>query len=209
MKHIKHFNEGLATGFGALLAKISTGTNNLLGRIGKTGNDEDIADEILKFLNKMNTDYNKSTKLDKTKVSKVGDMENYVFFGSEVEMLSTKFSNNYQQEYRVDVIKAMSKEFFDDPYRIIISKIVEASRGRFIGFDGTKNAGKQPMILSTPNPEDDEKMAQLDCSQQIAKKIYDKTKEIYDKTNKNTIGDARGGENSLTKKPGKLGNWTW
>jgi hypothetical protein len=205
MKYIQKYEnyvEEIATGFGKLLANISKGASHLSSKIGKTGNDEDLANNILSYLDKMSKDYNNTNDFDKTKISKIGDMENYVFFGNI-------FPKDQQQEYRVDVIKALNREFEKDPYRIIISKIVKKGV-EFRGLDRYKPAsGKQPQVLSTANPNKDEEMVQLDCSQQIAKKIYDRTKNIFDLSNKNTKGDARGGKNTTYRQPGKFKKWTW
>lgn len=208
MKYLKRFNEGfgssntqgLSDNFGKLLGSISKGTSSLKNMIGKTGNDEDLAVNILNYLNKQSKDYSVSTDFSKSQVQKPME-SNYVIFGKI-------FPNDSQTEYRVDIIQASTLKM---DYRIVISKIVDKGTGSaFIGLRRS-NTGKDLKIpvLKTPNPGDNEKMTQLDCSQQIGKKIFDKAKEIYDLVNKNTKGDARGGLNTNTKAKGKFINWTW
>ena len=214
MKHLKRFNEdildskgygeirghGLSGQFGKLLAGISKGVSSLKNKIGKTGNDEDLAVIVLNYLNAQSKAYSKTTDFSKSMVQKPIE-SNYVIFGKI-------FPADANTEYRVDIIQASIQKM---DYRIIISKIVDKGSGSdFIGLRRSKSSqGLKLPVLKTPNPGDDEKMTQLDCSQQVGKKIFDKAKEIYDLVNKNTKGDARGGLNTNTKAKGKFRSWTW
>ena len=213
MKYLKRFNEdildnrgygeirghGLSGQFGKLLSGISKGVSSLKNKIGKTGNDEDLAVIILNYLNAQSKDYSKTTDFSKSMVQKPME-SNYVIFGKI-------FPADANTKYRVDIIQASTQKM---DYRIVISKIIEKGTSNFIGLRRSKT-GKDLKIpvLKTPDPGDDEKMTQLDCSQQIGKKIFDKAKEIYDLVNKNTKGDARGGLNTNARAKGKWGKWTW
>ena len=212
MKHLKKFNEdftkgygeirghGLAGQFGKLLAGISKGVSNLKNKIGKTGNDEDLAVIVLNYLNAQSKAYSGSTDFSKSMVQKPVE-SNYVIFGKI-------FPADANTEYRVDIIQASIQKM---DYRIFISKIVDKGAGsNFVGLRRSKTGANLKLpVLKTPNPGDDEKMTQLDCSQQVGKKIFDKAKEIYDLVNKNTKGDARGGLNTTQRAKGKFRTWTW
>jgi hypothetical protein len=70
---------------------------------------------------------------------------------------------------------------------------------------------QKPELLITANPKANEEMTQLDCSQQIGKKIYDKCQQIWNLTNPNTKGRARGGQNTPPREKGFLNRlgFTW
>jgi hypothetical protein len=203
MKHLKKFeifNE--SESFGKLLGSIARGVNKMKWLIGKTGNDEDLAKEILDYLSKLPTDYIKSNDFNKDRVYRPIE-SNYVFFGK-------MFKGDAQTEYRVDVIMASDPSIglHDNPYRVIISKIV--SKNTYTPLSRYKSgSGNKQITLLTANPVDNEKMTQLDCSQVIGKKIFEKCKEIYNKTVPNTKGDARGSQNTTSPSKGRFKGFTW
>lgn len=196
MKHLKNFksyNEGLASAFGNLLSKIENTTKDVLGRIGRTGNDEDLAREVLQYVNNMQTDYNRNEKdmSSYAKILKVDGIDNYIFYGHV-------FPRDKETKYRVDVIKVLDRNFEKEPYKVIISKIVD----RGVKFRGLGDNSIQPLTLATPNASKDEKPYVLDISQQIAREIYNRVSTVYELTNKNTKGDARGGQNTIDRQRG-------
>lgn len=200
IKKFQIFNESQT--FGKLLGNISKGVSKMKWLIGKTGNDEDLAEEILTYLSKLPTDYIKTLDFKRDRVYKPMD-SNYVFFGKI-------FKGDNQTEYRVDVIQASDPSIglHDNPYRVIISKIV--SKNTYTPLSRYKSgSGNKQITLLTANPADNEKMTQLDCSQIIGKKIFEKCKEIYNKTVPNTKGDARGGKNITSPSKGKFKGFTW
>jgi hypothetical protein len=205
---------------GKTLGGISKGIKRFKSLVGKTGKDEDLAEQILAYLKKLPTDYIASTNFRADRVYHPIP-GNFVFFGDTI------FPKD-QGKYRVDVFKVSELEvgLHNDPYRVIISKVAQVNTGhnplqRYSGGIGANDPGVPPQaanLLITANPKADEEMCQLDCSLQIARKIYEKCEEIWNKTNPNTKGAARGGQNTTTPQPrnsgsGKKGGlfrrWTW
>jgi len=201
IQNFEQFNESET--FGKLLGSISKGVKKLGWVIGRTGSDEDLAEEIFQYLSKLPTDYIKTTDFKKDRVYKVME-SNYVFFGK-------MFKGDSGNEYRVDVIMASDPSIglHDNPYRVVISKIVDKQTGYTPLRRYRSGSGNKPINLLTANPENNEKMTQLDCSQNIGKKIFEKCKEIFSKTNPNTKGDARGGQNTTEPSKGKFKGFTW
>ena len=135
-----------------------------------------------RYLNAQSKAYSGTTDFSKSMVQKPME-SNYVIFGKI-------FPADANTEYRVDIIQASIQKM---DYRIVISKIINKGSGSdFIGLRRSKSSqGLKLPVLKNPDPGDDEKMTQLDCSQQVGKKIFDKAKEIYDLVNKNTKGDLK------------------
>lgn len=224
---ISLFGGKTAEAFGKLLGKIQTGAKHLKTIIGRTGKDEDLAEQVLNYLKNLPTDYVASTAFNYGRVYNPMPAS-FVFFGKV-------FPLDSQTNYRVDVINLsdMKLEMHGKPYRIIISKLTKTPTGfvpfgKYKGGIGANDPGvpsQMPNLLITANPKADEEMCQLDCSLQIARKIYNKCQEIWDKTNPNTKGSARGDQNTTTRqgrgsgaidpKTGKSKNrkfkstWTW
>lgn len=189
---------GAAEKTGGLLGKISKGVKKLGRSIGKTGSDEDLAGEILTYLNGLNTDYVASNDFKKDRIYNPSP-GNYVLWGNI-------FKGDSGTEYRVDVVNASDPAIglHSDPYRIFISVIVpKKDTGTF------QYLPKNRQTTSTAVPKGDEKVIQLDCSQPVSKKIYDKCQEIFSLTKPNAKGRARGGQNVTKPQKGKFFNYTW
>jgi hypothetical protein len=207
-----------AEGVGKLVGKLKKGARYLGSLIGRVGSDEDLAKEILDYLNNLPQDYVASTDFKKDRIYNPMP-NNYVFFGNI-------FPRDASSEYRVDVLNTseLDEELHDKPYRVIISKLsqtdvdIKSPKGdKYVPFGDYKggkgkndpkvNYFKTPgaNLLMTANPKADEEMIQLDCSLPISRRIYEKCEKIWNKTNPNTKGAARGGENKLKKFRG----WTW
>jgi len=218
IQNFEQFNESET--IGKLLGNINKGVKKLGWLIGKTGSDEDLAGEILAYLDNLPQNYIASTDFRKDRVYNPS-VGTFVFFGKI-------FTKDSKSEYRVDVIQASNPAIglHKDPYRIVISKLsgskVTSPTGGgkikyepFSKFEKGKNQRgrvSKSELLITANPTATEEMIQLECSQQIAKRIFNKCQEIWDKTHPNTKGRARGGQNvPSTKGKGLLGRLglTW
>jgi len=206
IQNFEQFNE--SENIGKFLGKISKGIKKLGWVIGKAGNDEDLAEEILDYLSNLPQDYIDSTDFKKDRVYNPSS-GTFVFFGKI-------FPRDANSQYRIDVIQASNPAIglHDDPYRIVISKlseskVVSATGGNKVKYEpfsrfekgrtGRRRVSKSELLI-TANPTSAEEMVQLQCSQQIGKKIFNKCQEIWEKTNPNTKGTARGGQNITSNK---------
>jgi len=217
------FGGPAAEGVGKILGKIKSGLPRFGSIIGKTGKDEDLAEEIHEYLKRLPLDYISSTDFNYNRVY-MPLPGTFVFFG--------KIFQKDQVDYRIDVICTSDmkiKDLDENPYRIIISKLVRKPTGyipfsKYKGGIGANDPGLPPNIpnlLITANPKADEEMIQLECSLVIGRKIYEKCAEIWQKTHPNTKGAARGGQNTTTPQPrgsgrnpssrnqGLFRRWTW
>jgi len=208
---------------GGFLGKVRTGLPRFGSIIGKTGNDEDLAEEINEYLKRLPLDYISSTDFNYNRVY-MPIPGTFVFFG--------KIFHKDPVDYRIDVICTSDMKIKDldkNPYRIIISKLVRKPTGyipfsKYKGGIGANDSGLPPNIpnlLITANPKADEEMIQLECSLVIGRKIYEKCAEIWKNTHPNTKGAARGGQNTTTPQPrgsgitasntrqGMFRKWTW
>lgn len=223
---------GSAERLGKLIGNIHKGIKHLKTLIGRTGNDEDLAEQILDYLDKLPTNYKPVSKdFDKDKIY-CPMPGNFVFFGKI-------FPKDGQTDYRIDVlnISDLKIELHKQPFKVIISKlnrkltgIVDDDGEQYVPFGdykggiGRNDPGKNPFknpgqsLLMTANPNAEEEMVELDCSLQVARRIYKKCEEVFEKTNANTKGSARGNVN--TTKPQSRGSgtgsgssifpkWTW
>lgn len=210
MKHIytySKFNESIT--FGKLLGNISKGLNKIKRMIGFTGEDEDLADDILSFLDKKlsGAKYVNNTNFDKEMIQRPIPGQ-FVFYGKDI------FPNQNEKEFRVDVIKASDPSIglHKDPYRVYISVVTKdsvASLGTGYnktssGHTKTKRRSDNHELLITANPKMDEKMEQLNCSTQAAEMIWRKCEEIQKISTPTTKGNARGGSNEPQKRKGNI-----
>lgn len=184
MKHIQsyqNFNESIL--LGKFLGNISKGVDKLKRIIGFSGEDEDLAQKILDFLNQKlkNSGYKSDTRFDKSMIHRPIPNQ-FVFF--------KKGLFNAKDEIRVDVVKVSdpSVKLDDDPYRVYISIVTKRIKGGIPGHQ----------LLITANPKADEKMEQLECSTQIAEKIWKRCEEIHKIETPTTRGRSRGANNSGT-----------
>jgi len=218
IQNFEQFNESET--IGKILGNISKGVKKLGWLIGKTGSDEDLAGEILDYLMKLPQDYVAETDFKKDRVYNPS-VGTFVFFGKI-------FPRDSKSEYRIDVIQASNPAIglHKEPFRIIISKLSEKkvtspTGGNKVKYEpfskfekgrtGRSRVSKSELLI-TANPISTEEMVQLECSQQIGKKIFNKCQEIWNKTNPNTKGRARGGQNTpSTKGKGLMGRLglTW
>lgn len=202
---------------GKMLAGVAKGIKSFGNRISLSGNDEDLAKNVEKYVDGLPEAYDADTRYGKGKIHRQGNTDYFVIYGKEI------FPNAKGTEFRVDIIKASdpSLGLHKDPYRILISKIrpaVKKPSGDGIGTVRRQDpaaaarrgfTGPEVGSLSTPNANKAEDFVHLDCSQSIAKKIFDKIKHKWELTNPNTKGVARGNQNTNKPQPGKIGRLTW
>lgn len=222
MRHIKKyqeyadFNEGLASLTGKVISKIEKGIKSFGSRISLTGKDEDLAKNIENYVNQLPETYNPNIRYQKDQIHRQGNTDYFVIYSKDI------FPNAHGAEFRVDIINASDPSIglHEDPYRIIISKVAPKGSperreiGTFRRQDQAvaarrSNLGQEVGQLATPNANKTEEFMRLDCSQPIAKKIFDIIKHKWELSNPNTKGLARGNQNTNTRQPGRVGSLTW
>jgi hypothetical protein len=156
----------------------------------KENNDEDLAKEIMTYLNGLSKDYNRDGKFTQFggQSSNVTPSTKDAFF-----FLGQPFTRD-RTLYRVDMMKHIDFRTTGDPeYTVMISKVDNVHKDRTFGGLGTGmrlSGRKGPSTRTGPSFN---KAEVLKCSQPLAKQIWLKADEINRNRQKSNTGDARGG----------------
>ena len=157
-----------------------------------TNNDEDLAREIMEYLNGLSRDYNRSGKFNQFdgKGSNVTPSTKDAFF-----FLGQPFTRDHTL-YRVDMMKHIDFRTTGNPeYTVMISKVDNVHKDRTFGGLGTGIHLRGRKGQSTRTGATFNKAEVLKCSQPLAKQIWLKADEINRNRQKSNAGDARGGSN--------------
>lgn len=229
MKHLKEFNTfneawigKLGEFAGKVQSKIMSGATNFTKKFSLTGNDEDLANNIFTYIQSIPEDYDPNERYNKGQILRPDNTDYFIIFSDKI------FPNN-SAEFRVDIVKASDPKLHirnnDDlqkePFRIIISKIIKSDgpstsqigvlkRHNPVNANRRNRPSGEVGQTSTPNVGKVGESVKIECSQVIAKKIFDLVKHKWELTNANTKGDARGGQNTNQRQPNGRGrNLTW
>jgi hypothetical protein len=229
MKHLKEFsafNEAwigkLGEFAGNVQSKIMSGVTNFAKKFSLTGNDEDLANNILTYIKSIPEDYDPNERYNKGQILRPDNTDYFIIFSDKI------FPNN-SAEFRVDIVKASdpklhirnNNDLQKEPFRIIISKIIKSDgpstsqigvlkRHNPVNANRRNRPSGEVGQTSTPNVGKVGESVKIECSQVIAKKIFDLVKHKWELTNANTKGDARGGQNTNQRQPNSRGrNLTW
>jgi len=229
MKHLKEFsafNEAwigkLGEFAGNVQSKIMSGVTNFAKKFSLTGNDEDLANNILTYIQSIPEDYDPNERYNKGQILRPDNTDYFIIFSDKI------FPNN-SAEFRVDIVKASdpklhirnNNDLQKEPFRIIISKIIKSDgpstsqigvlkRHNPVNANRRNRPSGEVGQTSTPNVGKVGESVKIECSQVIAKKIFDLVKHKWELTNANTKGDARGGQNTNQRQPNSRGrNLTW
>jgi hypothetical protein len=229
MKHLKEFsafNEAwigkLGEFAGNVQSKIMSGVTNFAKKFSLTGNDEDLANNILTYIQSIPEDYDPNERYNKGQILRPDNTDYFIIFSDKI------FPNN-SAEFRVDIVKPSdpklqirnNNDLQKEPFRIIISKIIKSDgpstsqigvlkRHNPVNANRRNRPSGEVGQTSTPNVGKVGESVKIDCSQVIAKKIFDLVKHKWELTNANTKGAARGGQNTNQRQPNGRGrNLTW
>jgi len=211
MKHLESFSgfdkqNELFTTIGRMAGKLGSAIKDKVGsekeKRSNTGpnsstpekenNDEDLAREIMTYLNGLSKDYNKSGRFNQFdgNGSNVTPSTKDAFF-----FLGQPFTKDHTL-YRVDMMKHIDFRTTGDPeYTVMISKVDNVHKDRTFGGLGTGIHLRGRKGPSTRTGGTFNKAEVLKCSQPLAKQIWLKADEINRNRQKSNTGDARGGSN--------------
>ena len=180
----------------------------------KKYSDEDLALEILEFINKLPKDYDKSGEFKLDHVNKSKE-DSYFFVGRPFK--------RDESLYRVNIVKHLdfrnkteyNKHKIDTEYTVSISSVKDdiekTSDGSKKSYGGLgtgirlsgelkikKDNDEQSSLSNKVNRDANKIFGEsevLKCHQKTALKIFNSAESIYKSVAKTTKGDARGGQN--------------
>jgi hypothetical protein len=229
MKHLKKFNTfneawigKLGEFAGNIQSKIMSGATNFAKKFSLTGNDEDLANNIFTYIKSIPEDYDANERYNKGQILGPDNTDYFIIFSDKI------FPNN-SAEFRVDIVKASdpklhiryNNDLQKEPFRIIISKIIKSDgpstsqigvlkRHNPVNSNRIKPSGEVGQTSTPNNVGKVGESVKIECSQVIAKKIFDLVKHKWELTHANTKGDARGGQNTNQRQPSSGGRkLTW
>lgn len=192
MKHIKRFDEvfsslGSLVGKGAAMIASTVPKVSIVDKFFKE--DRDLGKVILKHIEGMSKNYNRSGVYDETTINKSNN--NWYYFIDKI----FKSSN---ENYKIDIIKHLDFKTKDVPeYTVTISKAgVEQVQpeqrfsGREIKVRDTVGGNKRKRTYGSANTQSESE--RLDIDQDLARSIYEEAEYVWKNVHKNIKDDARG-----------------
>jgi hypothetical protein len=206
MKHIKSFEI------------YNLNENWLTNILSGGGDDGDLGNQILEYLENYNRTYKSNSRYRPTDITRgstgSGDESNRFHFISdniffkEVEVTNRQTKKKEKKKkstgkYRIDVAMVSDEKsgLHKDPYQVFISKVennnLNMSRGGDVGilkdYDPQGWRGRSGRPSGNIKTSKSEGMHKLSISKTLAKKIYKEAEEIWFQTNRNVKSTARGG----------------
>lgn len=201
MRHLKKFNQlneirTISQAIGSLAGKLQ---NSFKGdyQPGRKKNDDDLAKEILEYINQLNRSYNPSTNFNIRQVNT--NKENSFFVVGE------PFKRT-QETYLINVSKHIDHRTKNIPeYTVEIAKNKphmtnldsDTPKERDFGGlgKGLRLSGELKKNIQRNASPNFEKTEVLQCNQNLSKQIWIATHDLYSEVTRTQRGDARGGSN--------------